>query len=456
MYPPSESNSTLPLATYEKELRDLFAMHRMRFGSPEDVVPFTEALTAPGTFHDEMTSMIRSIFLRHGGNVPRAELLRLVMVAVAGPQIDESAEQYLPSIQETVKFLGEVHRTRWGIIPTELTAVDEAGTLAEKPPQLAPQAPLVDRGFPVAGGFQPEKLDLSAPDIPRESLPPRRSPEIFFRSQMMKATPEDGTRADGLTPLPTPMADSIDAAPVVAAPQIAARNVESREAATAEVAASALAVPHAAPATVVAAEAVVLKAAPAQVDRPVHPQPVAKTPVVAAPLRSRSLAEASTPDEAVGAPRNRRKALWISLALLVLLVAAIAGVLFYEQYIEDKNWPTRHLPAATAPEIVPSLPLKNARIPAHAAGAPPAAAPIHVRGTARPLGAPVHRPLPPAEDPIDPASIGLDQTNVPTENVPIPAQERQPAPVIRVQPAAPAPVIVTPNPPPNTSGTPPQ
>ncbi len=416
-------------------------MHRMRFGSPQDVVAFTEALTAPGTFHDEMTSMIRSIFLRHGGNVPRAELLQLVMVAVGGPQIDESAEQYLPSIQETVKFLGEVHRTRWGIIPTELTAADAAGTFADKPPQLAPQEPIVDRGFPVAGGFQPEKLELPAPEKPRESLPPRRSSEIFFRSQRMKETPEAVTPADGLTPLPATITDFVVATPSVAAPEVVPE-APPAEAAAAEVA---------------AAEAAVPEAAPAELAPPVLAEPVVETPVIPPAFQAATLAEVSAPDETAPAPRSRRRALWITLVCAVLLVAATAGVLFYEQSMEDKNWPTRHLPpAATAPASAPSLPVKPARTPAPLASAPTPSAPIHVRAAARPLGTPVHKPLPPAEDPIDPASTGLDQTNVPPEVVPAPSQDKPPAPVFRVDPAAPAPVTTTPNPPPNPSGTPPQ
>src|ERR1700712_4889291 len=91
-------------SSYVEELREFFATHHMPFGSPEDIVPFAENLSTPGLFHDEMASMMRSIVLREGGNVPRAELLQLVLDAVAGPHMEESAQEHLQPVLKILSF----------------------------------------------------------------------------------------------------------------------------------------------------------------------------------------------------------------------------------------------------------------------------------------------------------------------------------------------------------------
>jgi hypothetical protein len=451
MQEPSNSASPMiQLSPYVKELQEFFVTHRMHFGAPEDVVPFTEALSAGGTFHDEMTSMVRSIFLRHGGNVPRAELLQMVMVAVGGPHIDESAEQYLPSIQETVKFLGEVHRTRWGVIPAELPAADAAGTFADRPPQFTPQLPVADQSFPTATAFQPERIDSLPVAVPAESLPVRRTSEIFFRSQMMKTSLEAPAPANDPIPVPhlpafaTPdLAVPSVAAPAVATPEVAAPDVASPDVAPTELAALAVAIPAAA-ATEVASPIV---ATPIQTIPEEAPPAVSSPPPVAAP----DAALAAQPEAISFAPRESRRVMWISLTIVLLVAAAIAGVLFYEQYVEDKNWPTRNLPPAiSAPESAPSLPVKPAAIPPPAASAPVVAKPVHVRPTVKPASIPARRkPLPPAADPPPTSTTSPEPSSVAPETVPVDPQAKPPAPIIRADPSATTPVNPNPGTAPN-------
>src|ERR1700730_10825970 len=80
-------------APYIEELRDFFASHGMSFGCPENIVRLAEHVSAPGSFHNEMASMIRSIIYRERGTVPRAELIELIAVAIGGPHIDEAAQE---------------------------------------------------------------------------------------------------------------------------------------------------------------------------------------------------------------------------------------------------------------------------------------------------------------------------------------------------------------------------
>jgi hypothetical protein len=114
------SSAGFRLARYVEELHEFFASHRMPFGYPQDVPPFADRLSMPGLFHDEMVSMTRSIILREGGNVPRAELLQLVTLAVGGAHVEESAPEYLQAVLQILSFLADVHRSRWGIAPEEL------------------------------------------------------------------------------------------------------------------------------------------------------------------------------------------------------------------------------------------------------------------------------------------------------------------------------------------------
>lgn len=104
---------------YVEELREFFTMHGLRFGCSDDLQPFAEKLSLGGVFRDDMQSMIRSIIFREGGGIPRAELLRIVTVAVGGADVDDSSREAVVPVQTILKFLSQVMRTRWGMSETE-------------------------------------------------------------------------------------------------------------------------------------------------------------------------------------------------------------------------------------------------------------------------------------------------------------------------------------------------
>src|ERR1700709_517399 len=81
------------LAPYIGELHEFFTSRSMRFGSPEDLAPIALLLSVPGSFQDEMASIIRSILYREQGTVQHGELLELVTVAIGGSRVDEAAQE---------------------------------------------------------------------------------------------------------------------------------------------------------------------------------------------------------------------------------------------------------------------------------------------------------------------------------------------------------------------------
>ncbi len=83
-------------AVHIQVLQEYLASRNVRFGKPEDLLPFVELLDAQGTFHDEIASLTRAVFYGEDMLLTRMELLDLLCVAVAGLD-SKSAE-------------GEVHR----------------------------------------------------------------------------------------------------------------------------------------------------------------------------------------------------------------------------------------------------------------------------------------------------------------------------------------------------------
>src|SRR6202012_4093583 len=74
---------------YVEELRELFTVHGLHFGSSDDLRPFCEKMSFGSVYRDDMKSMIRSIIFREGGGIPQAELLRIVTAAVGGTDVDD-------------------------------------------------------------------------------------------------------------------------------------------------------------------------------------------------------------------------------------------------------------------------------------------------------------------------------------------------------------------------------
>ncbi len=111
-------------APHVAELRDFFAMEHLHCGAPGDLAALAARIDSSESFREELSSMVRVILLREGGSVPRANLLEIVTVAVAGADIDKTPpEMQQTAIQQPVQqifaFLNGVLRKPWNLAPGE-------------------------------------------------------------------------------------------------------------------------------------------------------------------------------------------------------------------------------------------------------------------------------------------------------------------------------------------------
>jgi hypothetical protein len=137
-----------------EELRDFFAMQHLHCGSPEDLMAVAARLDASDSFREDLSSMVRVILLREGGSVPRADLLEIVTVAIAGDDIDEATADIQqtviqPPVQQIFAFLNGVLRKPWNLPPGEERLQPEPMSTAEAIPgpdrvqTPGPQAPAI-------------------------------------------------------------------------------------------------------------------------------------------------------------------------------------------------------------------------------------------------------------------------------------------------------------------------
>src|ERR1700753_1574345 len=182
-------------SAYAEELREFLSLHHVSFGSPEDIVPFAENLSTPGLFQDEMASMMRSIILREGGNVPRSELLELVSNAVGGPHFEESSKEYLQPVLQIWSFLADVHRSRWGVVPEERESADAVSEVPEPGPAHADVAPavladaaVVAPAMHVSPHVSP--IPVRTDPMTEASAPERSLREVYSRIPAMHPEPE--------------------------------------------------------------------------------------------------------------------------------------------------------------------------------------------------------------------------------------------------------------------------
>src|SRR5438270_9686526 len=106
-------------APYIEELREFFTFHRMSFGVAADIGVLAERTETPGTFRDELNSLVRSIILREGGSVPQTELLEILAIAAGGTSVNPTAPELQQSMRKLLSFVGTVARRPWNEPPSE-------------------------------------------------------------------------------------------------------------------------------------------------------------------------------------------------------------------------------------------------------------------------------------------------------------------------------------------------
>ncbi len=111
-------------APYIDELQDFFSSRKVPFGTPGDLQAFPGRLQDPA-FHEEMTSMVRSIVYRESEAVPRTELMEMLAIAVAGPRVEESAPELHEPLRQLLIFVTEVVRSQRLTLPPDFSLDDE-------------------------------------------------------------------------------------------------------------------------------------------------------------------------------------------------------------------------------------------------------------------------------------------------------------------------------------------
>jgi TonB family protein len=106
-------------APYIEELQEFFASSCLRYGSPEDIIAMTDRLESSPAFAEDLSSMIRSIVLREGGEVQHSQLLEILAIATGGEKMDHSPQHYGQPLRNLLSFLTSVLRKPWNEPPPE-------------------------------------------------------------------------------------------------------------------------------------------------------------------------------------------------------------------------------------------------------------------------------------------------------------------------------------------------
>ncbi|GAC1424358.1 MAG: hypothetical protein NVSMB62_21220 [Acidobacteriaceae bacterium] len=153
-------------APYLGELHELFGLHGVPFGSPGDLPQLVERLDSGGFFAEDVSSILRSIILREGGSVPQTELLEVVALAAAGPNLDPTNPEVQPAFRRLLSFVGTIARRPWNVppgdspaasipavTPTPAPAYDHAPAHNEPLPAPTLEAPLQPLEAPYTNGL---------------------------------------------------------------------------------------------------------------------------------------------------------------------------------------------------------------------------------------------------------------------------------------------------------------
>ena len=112
MNSPSKLESlALRYAPYVGDLHAFFVGCGMPYGSPEDLAPFAEALTVPGSFSEDMGAIVRSVIYRENKAITLVELLELLVVAAGGSQVDQTADDLHHPVRQILDFVRDVYRS---------------------------------------------------------------------------------------------------------------------------------------------------------------------------------------------------------------------------------------------------------------------------------------------------------------------------------------------------------
>jgi len=140
----SPKDLAVRFAPYIEELHDVFAMHGLHYGAPEDLRELAARLEAPGALHEEVSSLVRSMVLREGGSVPRTDLLEILAIAIAGPHANAAGEELHQPVRQLLAFLHTALRRPWNEPHGEERLHPEADPRAEAARELREAAAKIE------------------------------------------------------------------------------------------------------------------------------------------------------------------------------------------------------------------------------------------------------------------------------------------------------------------------
>ena len=142
-------------APYIQELHEFFATSGVPFGSPDDVVLVADRLQEKGSFSEDLGSLIRSMVLREGGAMPHAQLLEILSLAIAGPELALAPQQYRDPLRQLLSFISGVMRRPWNVpssenaevvpFPTANTPTADTPARTSEPETFAPRVAIFEK-----------------------------------------------------------------------------------------------------------------------------------------------------------------------------------------------------------------------------------------------------------------------------------------------------------------------
>ncbi len=203
----STSDLAERFAPYVEELQEFFASCGLRYGSPPDVLPLTQRLEDREDFAEDLASLVRSIILREGGSVPRAELLEIIAVSIGGPDIDQAAQELQQTVLHLLAFVNTVLRKPWNEPPGQLNAdyaLEEPGGGPEEPPPPPIKKPIEFPGPRAVPAYaRPDSIYSKYDRSPRPFDPaPALAARSDFAPTLVTMAQPIGTPDPPPTPLP--------------------------------------------------------------------------------------------------------------------------------------------------------------------------------------------------------------------------------------------------------------
>ena len=118
-------------APYIDELQEFFDLHHFHHGTPDDLVFLANRLSTADDFTAELSSITRSFIFRENCALPPTELLGIVAVAIAGPNVEDFAGELQGDVRTIFHFLSEVARARVDQPPDSRREVDAPEIIPE-------------------------------------------------------------------------------------------------------------------------------------------------------------------------------------------------------------------------------------------------------------------------------------------------------------------------------------